>query len=95
MKTVWIRHADKLYNNEKGPFGCKQHDPGIIENAETLCDIDYLVRFLVQKYGIPQHIFCSPFLRTRQTAELLIKNLEKNYNVKNEYVVYNTIYEYL
>jgi broad specificity phosphatase PhoE len=81
MVLIWIRHAEKLYNNEKGPPNSKQHDPGIILDEETMIHIDTLVEELIKKYGKPNRIITSPFLRTRQTSKLITEVLNVKYKI--------------
>lgn len=68
---IYIRHADKLYANGKADM--YKHDPGIIPGEEF--KIGALAGKLIQKYGLPTMIICSPYLRTRQTAHHLIKTI--------------------
>jgi broad specificity phosphatase PhoE len=89
-KFIWIRHAEKQYNNNKAPYGYHHHDSPIKEDCIT--DIYNKVEFLVEKYGFPTHIICSPFLRTRETkTHMLVKLNEldsrKASNVNMEYDV--------
>ncbi len=92
-RIIWIRHAEKLYDNEKGPDGCRQHDPGLIMNLKLHKNIDYLVNNLIKNYGVPNKIICSPFLRTRQTMNLIVEKLNNKNNINIEYS--NNIAEYL
>jgi len=83
MSKIWIRHIEKLYKNGKGDIQDStqyQHDPGIKfeENTEEI--VENLVDKLVENYGLPDYIYVSPFLRTRQTSELIINVLNKKYN---------------
>jgi broad specificity phosphatase PhoE len=67
--VVWIRHAIKEYNNGYGPAGSYAHDSPIkcdqIENAFKRG------HDLILKYGVPNVVYVSPYLRTRQTMNLL------------------------
>ena len=92
-RIVWIRHAEKLYDNEKGPDMCRQHDPGLIMNLRLHKNIDYLVNNLIKNYGFPTKIICSPFLRTRQTMNLILEKINTKNNINIEYS--NNIAEYL
>ena len=73
MVFIWIRHAEKLYNNGKGPIGSKQHDPGILRDEEQ--KIRNLTRRLIKIYGYPNKIICSPYLRTRETCNYIKEEL--------------------
>ena len=35
-KITFIRHAEKEYNNNKGPPGCYQHDPDIYPSDSSI-----------------------------------------------------------
>lgn len=78
-KVIWIRHGNKLYCNGKAPEGYHQHDPPLREDAKE--EIYKKVDSLIYKFGYPDKIICSPFLRTRQTVE---KMLEKMYILNNK-----------
>lgn len=73
MRTFYlVRHAEKAWNNGRKPSNKQghQHDPPIEgqgELATTIKDLDG-VKF--------DHIFCSPFLRTRQTATIVLNALK-------------------
>jgi len=89
---IWMRHAEKKYNNGKGGIWDKQHDPGIIESEE---EIFRITDKLVDEYGVPEKILMSPFLRTRQTSEIIKKRLLQKYDKKIETVICNNVREYL
>ena len=75
INIVFIRHADKAYSNSKGPPGCYQHDPPVIDSEEK---ISYRGNYLIKKYGVPKFCVVSPYLRTRQTLKgLLSDHLER------------------
>jgi broad specificity phosphatase PhoE len=64
---IYIRHAAKAYRNGgSSQFG---HDPPIIPQAME--DIHKMTTRLEQKYGRPDKIICSPFLRARTTAQFI------------------------
>jgi len=91
-KIVWIRHAEKSYSNGKAPRGEKQHDPGIRNDINP---INTLVDELVSKYGYPSKIICSPFLRTRQTANVIKKRLQIRHDKTPIFEINSLIREYL
>ena len=66
-KTIlYIRHAEKEYKNGKNSeFSL---DPDITENGRILALNKF--KILVDKYGPPERIVTSPYLRTRTTAEI-------------------------
>ena len=72
---IFIRHAQKKYRNNKGPPNLPRHDPPIINSMEKVI-IDK-VRKYFDTYGKPDKIICSPFLRTRQTANVINSILDK------------------
>jgi len=76
MVILWIRHAEKLYNNGKGPIGSKQHDPGIIDGESV--KIKSLTNRLIKIFGYPDKIICSPYLRTRQTYNYIQEQIGNN-----------------
>lgn len=66
MTIIFIRHGD---DNESDPS--YSHDPKITKNGKKKAR---RVAFeLVEKYGCPDVIFCSPFQRTIQTAKMMRK----------------------
>lgn len=91
QKIIWIRHGEKLFDNEKGPIGCRQHDPGLIINNKIIENVKYLVDNMSKNYGTPSKIICSPFLRTRQTLNLMRDYLPSNIEIEYS----NHIFEYL
>jgi broad specificity phosphatase PhoE len=70
---IWIRHGNKMYCNGKAPEGFHQHDPPLKEDAKE--DIYKKVNSLLYEFGFPDRIICSPFLRTRQTVEIMLEQL--------------------
>lgn len=66
---IYIRHADKQYSN--GHATACSHDPSITEDGyiKTLM----LGENLIKRWGFPDYIVCSPYRRTRETAEALAK----------------------
>lgn len=89
---IWIRHAEKKFNNGWGSGTDKKHDPGIIEDDNP---INTFVDNLVAKYGLPDKIVCSPYLRTRQTSLIIKKRLREKYNKYVNIIINNDIAEYL
>jgi broad specificity phosphatase PhoE len=91
LTIVWIRHAEKTYSNNRGGFGCAQHDPEI--KAEEFYRIKDHSKRLISRYGHPQLVFTSPYKRTRQTTQLMISEIEES--LKPEVHVDSQIAEYL
>jgi len=74
MSLTWLRHGEKKYSNGHAPEGEHNHDPPLKENVKG--KIDTLCVNIKNRYGIPNVILCSPFLRTRQTASLIKEKFE-------------------
>lgn len=92
---IWIRHAEKLYANGKNSNGFLQHDSPIKYDKITEELIYNLVENLVLKFGLPDKIICSPFLRTRQTSSIINNILFKKYNINLEVEISTDIGEFL
>lgn len=89
---IFLRHSEKEYKNNRGPEGKPRHDPPIKEGFENLIIYKSKKNFL--KYGYPQKIISSPFLRTRQTSEI-IKNYITKMGKETEYIIDKDVEEYL
>jgi broad specificity phosphatase PhoE len=94
-RTVWIRHAEKMYNNGFPVNGGKKHDPGIIVDKDVFLHVGMLVDELVITWGKPDRIIVSPFLRTRQTCSLICNSLAEKYKVSPKIEYDTDIGEYL
>lgn len=71
---VFIRHAQKLYDNGKSetyPFDPSLTSKGIEKSYEVAAE-------LIEKFGQPDLILCSPYLRTRQTAEIFASQCQSS-----------------
>lgn len=63
---LYIRHGEKLYNNgESKTFSL---DPELTEKGKREAWDKFLT--IVRDFGIPDKIISSPYLRTRETAEI-------------------------
>lgn len=74
VKLVFLRHCTKLYDNGKPVKNYNgghmhAHDPPLKDNQEDL--VKEKLTKLKEKYGKPKMIYVSPFLRTRQTADMV------------------------
>lgn len=69
---VYIRHGPKAYINGKAPEGLPNHDPHIININYPL--INNTGRELVNRFGVPDKVVMSPYLRVRQTGKELLKS---------------------
>jgi broad specificity phosphatase PhoE len=74
-KFIWIRHANKQYCNGEAPYGFHHHDSPIKEESEE--DIIEKTISLVKIHGFPTKIIFSPFLRTRQTKDVMLQELKE------------------
>lgn len=61
---VYIRHSEKEYANGESFYN--RHDPHLTEKGKEKAREVALA--LVEKWGYPSLIICSPYLRTRETA---------------------------
>jgi len=87
---IYIRHSEKLYKN--GNNINFQLDPGLTDNGK----INALIKFTeLLKYGIPSKIYCSPYLRTRETAIISQYVVKQHSNVDVEIIIDNLLSEYL
>lgn len=77
---LYIRHAKKIHrNNRHRRFGL---DPPIAKEERESNKLK--LREIIKIYGIPEIIYCSPYLRTRQTMETLldVMNDEERGNIR-------------
>jgi broad specificity phosphatase PhoE len=89
---IYIRHARKKYKNGKSNCG-SQHDPPI--ELLFIEEIKKTSMNLIEKYGVPDKILLSPYLRIRQTANILVSEFPiKEPLYKNIFYDFN-ISEYL
>lgn len=74
ITIIWLRHGRKLYDNNKGPEGCYQHDPALDIGAEK--EIINRAESLIKTYGVPTHCVASPYRRARDTALWMISAIK-------------------
>ena len=83
MSLLWIRHGEKKFRNGKGLPGYFEHDPPLKNNCDP--KINIVGHSIFVRFGVPDKIICSPFLRTRETAENLqvffSEHYDKNVNI--------------
>ncbi len=91
MVVIWIRHAEKLYNNGKAFNRGKQHDSPLKIEHDLSEQIEWLATKLISYTGPPKKIIISPFLRTRQTAKIIMDFVKVGFEV----IYSNDIMEYL
>lgn len=78
---IYIRHSHDEGHNQ-GP----RHDHDITKKGKSLAK--EVGKKLLDKYGLPTIIFCSPFLRTRKTLKYILKNLDEN-DIKSLNIIYD------
>jgi len=70
---IYIRHADKCYYNGSLSVSIYRHDSGITDlGRERARD---LATKLISKWGMPKKVICSPYKRTRDTAQEMMLNV--------------------
>ncbi|MFU8812287.1 MAG: SixA phosphatase family protein [Balneolaceae bacterium] len=70
MKNVlFMRHAKSSWENGE----LEDHERPL--NSRGKRDAPAMARFLKEQYTIPEQIFCSPAQRTRQTCQLICREL--------------------
>jgi broad specificity phosphatase PhoE len=85
---IFLRHGEKAYRNKKGPKDSPAHDPPLLPDANI--KIKSKMTEIVEKYGRVDAIYSSPYLRNRETTEIIVKEVV---NVPVEF--YDEIGEYL
>jgi len=70
---IYIRHGEKVYNNRGGEKGL---DSPLKEKSRK--EVRKKARELIAEYGVPNTIFVSPYLRARQTAEEMKKEIKQD-----------------
>jgi len=93
MTLLWIRHGEKKFKNGKGSPGYCDHDPPLKKNNDP--NINIVGHSIFIRFGVPDKIICSPFLRTRETATSLQKFFSKYYSKDIEIEVDVNIGEFL
>ncbi len=73
IRRIYIRHADKEYAN--GNSKIYKHDPGITESGVEKSKS--VAQYLINQWGSPDFIVCSPYKRTRETA-MIMSSVLKN-----------------
>lgn len=94
-KIIWIRHAEKLYNNGRPLYGGKAHDSPLRMDSSLYTQVSSKFMELISIYGMPNKIYCSPFLRTRETASIILDLLNTFYLKKFSIENCNEVSEYL
>jgi len=73
MVLIYIRHGHDYTRSH-------DHDERLSDRGKKE-SYKYALE-LVEKYGIPEVIYHSPYFRARQTAKLMVKSIYKRHNIK-------------
>lgn len=75
---IYIRHAEKVYDNKQGLESRKRYafDSPIKPNQKD--KFKAYAKSLIINYGMPTLLLSSPFLRCRETRNLMIDDVPKN-----------------
>lgn len=88
---IYIRHAEKSYRNgDSSEFSL---DPDITVKGKE--NARHFFTKLLNKYGVPNRIICSPYLRTRETAKIAQDVIFDKLNINVEITCDSTIGEFL
>jgi broad specificity phosphatase PhoE len=88
---LYIRHAQKLYRN--GHHHEFSLDPGLTDSGRESAKVKFAQ--LIQIYGIPSLIISSPYLRTRETANIARDIIYEQTHILIEIIYDPAIGEYL
>lgn len=88
---LYIRHAQKAYSN--GNSELYPLDPSLTDKGRFDAKIRF--RYLLKKFGVPYKIITSPYLRTRETAQIARDLILNEYNISIEIIYEPLIGEYL
>ena len=78
-RLVYIRHAEKEYNN--GESNLYKHDPGI--TPDGISKTKEMAKNIIKEWGVPEMIISSPYRRTRETAIIMNTTLREYNNGNN------------
>lgn len=67
---VYVRHSDDEVDE-----ATYRHDPKLTDDGQDLAREKG--RKIIQRYGIPSLVFCSPFRRTKETLLHMLSNLSR------------------
>jgi len=96
---IYIRHGHKAYRNGNPSISKNQvdlsyaHDPPL--TIEGKREAFLLAQELLKKYPIPKQIITSPYLRARETADIMASAINKDLPVDIEILFEKEISEYL
>jgi broad specificity phosphatase PhoE len=87
---LYIRHAEKLFVNGKKPKDSLfNHDPPLTDEGCRAAMI--LGKELADRYGVPTTVVVSPYRRCRETAAMMLMQVQQDVNI----VVDRQVGEYL
>lgn len=75
---IYIRHS---VDNEEDPT--YRHDARLTHKGKKLAASKG--EHLIQKYGVPNIVYCSPFRRTRETLDKLLSSIQDTQHIKIVY----------
>jgi len=75
---IYIRHGVKEYTNNPN----MKHGYDAKLKEQHLQDIYSKFEYIKNKYGIPTRIVCSPYFRTRQTAQIASEVMYNEHKIK-------------
>lgn len=80
VKIIYMRHSHDEYDD-----ATHRHDHQITDlGKEKAIKVG---KKLIDKYGVPNIIYCSPFKRTKQTMKYMLKNCDNKDNIE---VIFDT-----
>ena len=88
---LYIRHGQKSYSNGKSTI--YSLDPDLTENGRLQAYNKF--KYLLNNFGIPKIIISSPYLRTRETAEIAKTVILEQTNIEIPIIYDSSIGEYL
>lgn len=88
---LYIRHSEKTHKNGESPIF--PLDPDLTDHGKNLAKNKF--QFLYKKFGTPKKIITSPFLRTRQTAQIAQDIIYENTGCLVEIYVDNFLGEFV
>lgn len=83
---IYIRHAEKLYKNNYSPSKFLQHDPGLSEKGKN--DLKKFLEHFEKIFNCKNiKIISSPYLRCRETSEIIKKELNIQNNIQYDILI--------
>ncbi len=69
---ILIRHAEDYHT--------QSHNGLITKHGES--SAKSVGKYLIEKYGVPDEVYITPFYRGKQTAKMLLTSINTNSNIK-------------